>query len=102
MMKLITTRPLTAALGAASALAITAGAAYANITAGDRLGTTEAEIRAALEGQGYAVEEFEMEDDGIEVEFAMDGLSLEAEIDPATGEVLKVESDDDDEDDGDD
>ena len=70
------------------------------IAAGDKLGTTEAEIRAALEGQGYTVEEFEMEDDGIEVELAMDGKMFEAEIDAKTGEVLEIE--DGDEEDGED
>ena len=100
MMKLIKAKPLTATLGVASALAIMAGAAYANIAAGDKLGTTEAEIRAALEGQGYTVEEFEMEDDGIEVELAMDGKTFEAEIDAKTGEVLEIE--DGDEEDGED
>mgnify|MGYP002653654864 CR=1 FL=1 len=82
------TKLSTSALAAVSALAIMAGAAYANIAAGDKLGTTESEIRAALEGQGYTVEAFEVEDDEIEVELTMGGETFEAEIDPTTGEVL--------------
>ncbi len=102
MTKIINRKPLFATLGAVSALAVTAGAAYANIAAGETLGTSEDEIRAALEGKGYTVEEFEMEGDAIEVELAMDGKMFEAEIDPATGEVLEIEVEDGDEEDGDD
>ena len=35
--------------------------ALANVGLGDKLGTTEAEIRAALEGQGYQIEEIEFD-----------------------------------------
>lgn len=80
--------------------------AYANLSLGETLGTTEAEIRAALEAKGYVVEEVELEDGEIEVAYRVDGIAYEAEIDPETGTIQELEAeahdDDDDDDNGDD
>lgn len=63
---------------------------------GQFLGHTEAEIVQTLEGQGYAVDETEMEDGELEVEIARDGKSFEVEVDLETGKVTEVENEDDD------
>ena len=82
-----------AAFGAAlSSLPI---AAWADLSAGDPLGKTDAEIRASLESLGYMVEEIEIEDDEIEAEVTMNGEAFELEIDPATGQVAEIEKEDD-------
>lgn len=51
------------------------GAAFAQINEGETLGTSEAAVRAALESQGYAVLEIEVEDDEIEAEVTLDGTA---------------------------
>ncbi|MEP1206213.1 MAG: PepSY domain-containing protein [Rhizobiaceae bacterium] len=73
--------------------------ALAGVTLGDSVGTSEAEIRASLEKQGYTIEEFEREDGEIEVEVTLDGKPLEIEISPEDGTVISMEVDDDDGDD---
>ncbi len=77
------------------------GLALAAVSVGDQLGTTEAEIRAALTAQGYEITEFEIEDDEIEVEAAFNGEMLELEIAPDTGLVIEIEAEDDDDEDED-
>ena len=79
---------LSAGLIAAPVLAIAA------VNPGDTLGVSESEIRTALEAKGYVVEEFEFEDDEVEVEASLNGVLYEIEISPQTGEVLEVEEDD--------
>lgn len=69
--------------------------ALAAVTAGDTMPTTEAEIRAALEEQGYTVQEFEVEDGEIEVEYLADGQLYEMSIASATGIVTEIELEDD-------
>ena len=69
------------------------GLAAANT--GDTLGVAEADIRAALEAQGYVIQEFEIEDDELEVEASLNGILYEIEISPQTGEILEIEEDDD-------
>ena len=64
------------------------------LTAGDTLGTSEADIRAALVAEGYEVLEFETEDDEIEVEVSRDGQVFEIELSADTGTVLEVELED--------
>ena len=80
--------------------------ALAAVSEGDLLGTTEAEIRAALTAQGYQIEEIEVEDGEIEVEALFDGMMMEIEVSTETGLVIEVEAEDDaddeDEDDDDD
>lgn len=80
--------------------ALAALPAYAALQTGEVLGTEATAIRAALEAQGYIVEEIEFEADEIEAEILIDGVEFEVEIDPATGMILEVMADD--EDDGDD
>lgn len=70
--------------------------AFAAVTPGDTMPTSEAEIRAALEERGYVVQEFEIEDGEIEVEYLADGQLYEMEISAATGLVTEVELEDDD------
>ena len=72
------------------------GMALAQISEGDMLGKTEADIRSALETQGYTVTEFEIEDGEIEVEAMADGQAYEFEVSPETGMVLEIELEDDD------
>lgn len=76
--------------------------AFAQIQIGDALGASERAIRSALEAQGYAVTEFELEEGEIEVEATAAGQSLEIEVSPETGLVLAIELEDEDDDDEDD
>lgn len=78
------------------------GAAIAAVSEGDMLGTTEADVQAALEAQGYVVTEIELENDEIEAEVTLDGAAFEIEVAVATGMVLEIEADDDIDEDGDD
>ena len=75
------------------------GAALAQIGVGDVLGTSEADVRAALEAQGYTVMEVEIEDGEIEVEAMVDGQEVEFEVAADTGAILEVELEDEDDDD---
>lgn len=84
------------------ALAVGSGIAFAELKVGDTLGTTEAEIQAALEAQGATIEEIETEDGMIEVEFTIAGAEQEVEVDPSTGAIVEIEADDEDGDDEDD
>ena len=69
--------------------------AVAGVSLGDRLGTDEAEIRAAIEAQGYIVQEIEFEQDKIEVEVLKDGVETELVLNQADGTVTGIEADDD-------
>ncbi|CUK07368.1 hypothetical protein RUE5091_02931 [Ruegeria denitrificans] len=71
--------------------------ALANVGLGDKLGTTEADIRATLEAQGYQIEEIEFEDGEIEVELVKDGVETELVLSETDGEVtaIEIEKDDD-------
>lgn len=90
------------ALMSATGLVVAMGAAAAAVTVGDKLGTTEDEIRAVLTDQGYTVEEFEAEDSELEAEVTKDGQEMEVVIDAESGLVLELELEDGDEDDDDD
>ncbi len=70
--------------------------ALANVGLGETLGTEEAVIRAALEAQGYVVEEIEFEDDEIEVELSKDGVETELVLNKANGTVTAIELEEDD------
>ena len=87
------TLTLAAALIAAPALA------FAQFNVGDTLPTAEADLRAALESQGYQIDEIEMEDDEIEVEAMLDGVEYELVLSAATGQVIEIELEDEDSDD---
>jgi hypothetical protein len=82
------------------------GAAFA-LSVGDTAGTTEADVLAFLEAQGYTIVEAETEDGIIEVDATLDGQAYSIEVDPASGQVIAIEFDDgddavdEDDDDGD-
>lgn len=67
--------------------------ASAAVAEGDILGTSEMEIRAALERKGYEVTEIGNEDGVIEAEFIAQGTEMEIEVDSTTGQVLDVDDD---------
>lgn len=69
--------------------------AAAQINLGDKLGSTTAEITAALEAAGYTVTEIEMKNGKIEVETRKDGTETEFVLATKDGTVLKTEMDDD-------
>lgn len=95
-------RKLLATSAAAATGLVAAGSIAHALAVGDTLGTTEADITAALEAQGYAVEEFETENDGFEVEAVMNGEEMEILVGLDTGAVVEIESDNDSDDDDDD
>ncbi len=72
--------------------------AFAEVSVGDKLGTTEAEIRASLMAAGYEVSSVEIEKDEIEIVASTGGKKFEIEIAPDTGSIAAIELDDDDED----
>ena len=76
-------------------------AAIAGLDVGASVGTTDADIRAALTQMGYAVQEIEIEDDGIEAEVTLEGVAYEIEIAASTGQITEIALEDD-EDDADD
>ena len=76
-------------------------AALAQINVGDRLGTSEMAIQAALEAQGYVVTEIEIEDGEIEVEAMSEGQAYEFEVSPESGLVLEASLEDEDDEDTD-
>lgn len=73
--------------------------AFAGLTVGDTMDTSAEAIRTALEAQGATILEIETEDGEIEVEYMLDGLEYEAEIDATSGEILEVELEDDEDED---
>ncbi|MCT8159707.1 PepSY domain-containing protein [Pseudoruegeria sp. SHC-113] len=81
-------------IAAASGLAILPIAAVAQLTAGDPVGMTDAEIRAKIEAAGYTVLEIEREDGEIEVEAERDGITWEIELSDVDGTILEIEEDD--------
>ncbi|WP_299480789.1 PepSY domain-containing protein [uncultured Roseibium sp.] len=84
-----------------SGLVASMGVAAAAVSLGDKLGTSEDEIRSALTQQGYTVEEIEAEDGKLEAEVTLDGQEMEVVVDAASGMVLELEleKDEDSEDD---
>ena len=69
--------------------------AFAGITVGDRIGTSETEIRTQIEALGYEVQEIEFEGGEIEVEVLKDVIETELVLNPANGTVREIEQDDD-------
>lgn len=84
---------LKAGLVAAAVAAVSIPSIAAALSTGDAVGTSEADIRAALEGEGYNIDEI-----AIEVEATRDGKTYEIEISLETGEVVEIELEDDDDD----
>ncbi len=80
------------------AACVTPGLAMAQINVGHVLGSSEADIRSALEAKGYTISEVEAEQDEIEIYASLDGEAYEIEVSPETGAVTKVELDDDEDD----
>ena len=72
------------------------GVALAGLDIGQQVGTTEADVRAALTGFGYDVQEIEIEDGEIEAEVTLDGVAYEIEVAMDTGLILEIETEDDD------
>ncbi len=91
-----TSKLKTGLLAAAITAATLPVAAFAALTEGDIVGTSEADIRAALAAEGYVVHEIETEDGEIEVEATRDGKTYEVELSSDTGAILEIEVDDDD------
>ena len=87
-------------LGTTALIALLPIAAFANLAAGNTIGTTADEVTAALEAQGYEIIEVEVEDGEIEVEYMDNGQLFEVEVDATTGMIAELELED--EDDGDD
>lgn len=76
---------------------IVPGFALAGADVGQTLGTTEADVHAALTGMGYNVKEIEVEDGEIEADVTLDGVAYEIEVAMDTGIVTEIELEDDDE-----
>lgn len=84
---------LTAAAAIGAGLALTP--VLAGATAKDEyLGKADAEIRAALEQDGYEVRKIETEDGYLEAYAMRDGQRFEIYVDPESGKVVKIEEDD--------
>lgn len=84
-----------------SSALVLAGASTQAAQLGDVAGTSEADIRAYLEGNGYSVQNLTVEDDEIEVDVLFDGAALEIEISSTSGAIVEIEAEDDDQDDDD-
>ena len=90
-------------MAVAAGLVVAPTLAFATMTVGDQLGTTEADIQAALEARGYVVEEIEAERGEVDVDVVQDGVEYDIDVSAETGEIIEIElEDDDDEDDDDD
>lgn len=79
---------------------IVPGVALASADVGQTLGSTEADVRAALTDMGYVVQEIDIEDGEIEAEVTLDGVVYEIEVAMDTGMITEIELEDDE--DGDD
>jgi hypothetical protein len=93
----MTRSTLPATLAAALIALALPGAALALPSVGDVLGTDPDTVRAALDAQGCPVSGFEAEDGKIEAkcEETATGKAWEIYIDPATGAVAQVKSEED-------
>ncbi|NOD34502.1 MULTISPECIES: PepSY domain-containing protein [unclassified Ruegeria] len=80
------------------AACVTPGLAMAQINIGHVLGSSEADIRSALEAQGYTISEVETEQDEIEIYAFLNGKKYEIEVSPETGAVIEIELADDEDD----
>lgn len=79
----------------ALSLSVMPAAAFAMPAVGDVVGTTPADATAALEKTGCTVQEFEAEDGKIEAKcLDADKKLWEVYIDPRSGAVAKIKSED--------
>lgn len=62
------------------------------ILPGDQLGTTDAEIRSALEAEGFIIRSYDRDSDEIEIDVVKNGIRMEIELSPA-GRVLEIKLD---------
>lgn len=79
-----------------STLALFAVSADAAVETGDVIGTSETEIRAVLEGDGYDVQSITFDEEEIEIDALFDGKEVEIELSSDEGAILEIEFDDDD------
>lgn len=79
---------------AVAALMIVPAVAMADLSTGDIVGKTEAEVRTLLKEQGYEVKDVEMDGAEFEAEVVLNGEEFEFHIDPQTGKITKIERDD--------
>lgn len=79
----------------ATALMLSTTPAFAaDLAMGTQLGTTEEAIRAALTEMGWEVRKLDTEDGMIEAYAVMGNQMAEIYIDPTSGEVVKISTDD--------
>ncbi|WP_281969038.1 PepSY domain-containing protein [Roseovarius nanhaiticus] len=64
----------------------------ADLGMGTQLGTTMDEIKATLTDMGYEVRKLEMDDGKIEAYAVKDGQMSEMYVDPATGQVVDLDT----------
>jgi|GEM_PF-3662347 len=77
-----------------SAVIVASGAAaFAQIQAGDMIGTSVSDIARALETNGYDIREIEVKNNRIDADVTLNGIKLEIKVDSTSGEVIKVEND---------
>ena len=77
-----------------SPMAWPAGPVRAEVLVGSHLGKTAGEIRQNLEQQGYRVGDIDKERGLFVVEASLEGKDFEIEVDPKTGEIVKIGEDD--------
>ncbi|WP_305984144.1 PepSY domain-containing protein [Roseibium sp. MMSF_3544] len=77
-----------------SAVIVASGAAaFAQIQAGDTIGTSVSDIARSLETNGYDIREIEVKNNRIDADVTLNGIKLEIKVDSTSGEVIKVEND---------
>ena len=80
--------------GLALATVLTPSIAFADVTLGDIIGTTDAQIQSKLETAGYTIDEIEREDGKIEVEVKSSNQEFEIVIASDSGKVIEIEPED--------
>lgn len=80
--------------GLALATVLTPSIAFADVTLGDIIGTTDAQIQSKLETAGYTIDEIEREDGKIEVEVKSGNQEFEIVIASDSGKVIEIEPED--------
>lgn len=79
-----------------SAIALGASVSHAaEIAPGMVLGTTASAVEMALKTEGYDLRKFETESGYFEVKATRDGKTWDVKVDPGTGQVTKVELEND-------
>lgn len=97
MRKVLIASALVTALGAAVAVgAATASDDDVRVNVPGDQWLSVAQVAQKLESQGYAIREIEIDDGAYEVSATKDGKRVKAYLHPATGEVLRQKSRNDD------